>query len=55
LPESADLVDLTRLDSVEPAGLRSLIDHQRREQEAGRQLLLRIAPDQVLELTRPEI
>ena len=47
-------VDLTRLDSVDPVALRSLVERQRSEHEAGRQLLLRIAPDQVAALGTTE-
>ncbi len=53
LPDTA-LLDATNLDTVEPAALRSLTDRQREQQRAGRQLLLRIAPHQVADLSRPE-
>jgi ABC-type transporter Mla MlaB component len=53
LPSSA-LLDLTGLDAVDPAALRSLTDHQREAHRAGRQLLLRIGPHQASELSRPE-
>ncbi|HET9719439.1 MAG TPA: hypothetical protein VFP55_05125 [Solirubrobacteraceae bacterium] len=50
LPQGA-LLDLSQLDRVEPAALMSLIDRQRDDLRAGRQLLLRIAPHQVSELS----
>jgi ABC-type transporter Mla MlaB component len=50
LPHGA-LLDLSRLDRVDPAALRGLVDRQRDELRAGRQLLLRIAPHQVSELS----
>lgn len=51
LPTTA-LLDLTALDTVEPAALGKLIDRQRAEHRAGRQLLLRITPHQASELSR---
>lgn len=47
------LVDLTHLDFTEPSALCRLVDRQREEHLAGRQLLLRIAPEQVTQLNRP--
>lgn len=48
-PDTA-LLDLTHVDVAEPAALSRLVDRQREEHRAGRQLLLRIAPDQVAQL-----
>lgn len=50
LPHGA-VLDLSHLDRVDPAALRSLIDRQRDDLRAGRQLLMRIAPHQVSELS----
>lgn len=54
LPEDAGLLDLSGLDSTEPAALRTLTGRQRHEYEAGRELLLRIAPHQATQLAQPE-
>lgn len=50
LPHGA-LLDLSHLDRVDPAALRTLLDRQRDDLRNGRQLLLRIAPHQVSELS----
>lgn len=47
------LLDLTYLSATEPAAVRRLIERQRADYRAGRQLLLRIAPQQVSQLSLP--
>lgn len=47
---AAALLDLTHADVADPAALSRLVDRQGEEHRAGRQLLLRIAPDQVAQL-----
>jgi hypothetical protein len=54
LPGDAGLLDLSCLDSTDPAALRTLTARQREEHQAGRDLLLRIAPHQASQLTQPE-
>jgi ABC-type transporter Mla MlaB component len=51
--EDTVLLDLTHLTVAEPAGLCRLVDRQREEHQAGRQLLVRIAPEQVAQLNQP--
>jgi ABC-type transporter Mla MlaB component len=51
--EDPVLLDLTHLDLAEPAALGRLADRQREEHQAGRQVLLRIAPEQVAQLNQP--
>ncbi|HWD65758.1 MAG TPA: hypothetical protein VG405_11345 [Solirubrobacteraceae bacterium] len=55
LPAGTDLLDLSGLDCTEPAALRTLTGRRREEHQAGRELLLRIAPHQASQLTQPEV
>lgn len=50
--EDTILLDLTHLNVAEPVALCRLVERQREEHQAGRQLLLRIAPEQVAQLSR---
>lgn len=51
---STVLLDLTYLSGAESAAMCRLVDRQRADYRAGRQLLLRIAPSQVSQLTAAE-
>ena len=50
---STVLLDLTCLSGAESAAMCRLVDRQRADYRAGRQLLLRIAPSQVSQLNLP--